>query len=630
MVAGFGFLHGYFLCALVYYLQSVLALDFWFGNMTVLVLFFIPILTMNVMSTDRAIGMDRLRASIGIPFWAVLGAKYATYWLIYLGMLAFSFPGVWILTHWGMGASDRWISGYLMLILLGSALLALGTSVGVWVGRGIGTVFITLCLGVFFWLLEGISTAFPPLISAWIRQFGFQMHSQALLQTWNWQDGFFFIWISGVFIGIAWWVGQSRYDHMWMVRLGKLVLGVLVGSFFWWSGDYLGWNFQVHSRFEMPLSAYTKQTLGQIHHPVHIYVYEANSTAETQQLQALLKGIHRQNPQIQIRFVSQATLRPYLSVVGMNRRMDIPLDQLFMILENPTRQFFRGEAVLNRALLYVLGKPMASIGWVVGHGEIDLKANAPDGGSYLAEALFQEPYQVSVIHLDRDPTQDIVVVAGPVQPFSASEIKVLQKAKMKGKHLLLLGDARSSGVLAPLLSEWGVRLVSASVVEALESSFMRQDYVMPQVLDPLSRLPQDRPVMIFPAPVESNRMDSFLPVMMSSSASWANGDNETLQGPFWFGILEKPSGPTGRLSVFGSREWVTNSGWFIQGNAHQFLNTLAMLMNRLPTTRPRIEGLEKLSLTGSQFSVFTVWVVLGGPGLCLIVAGLLWWRRRKL
>ena len=99
--------------------------------------------------------------------------------------------------------------------------------------------------------------------------------------------------------------------------------------------------------------------------------------------------------------------------------------------------------------------------WTVGHGETSFESYGAFGMSDAARDLMREGYSHAVIDLAaiRKVPDDcaLVMVAGPADDFSRTELEVLDSYLRAGGRLMVMtGSARATG-LAALLSSWGLR-----------------------------------------------------------------------------------------------------------------------------------------------------------------------------
>ncbi len=126
VTAGFLAIAGYFFSAILI-LSRQATMQFVFGNMVVVLLFIAPLLAMRLLSEEQRSGTIELLMTSPVRDWQVVWGKWLAAFLLFLVMMVFT--GLYVVVLWRVGNPDFGpiLSGYLGIILLGAALLALGT-----------------------------------------------------------------------------------------------------------------------------------------------------------------------------------------------------------------------------------------------------------------------------------------------------------------------------------------------------------------------------------------------------------------------------------------------------------------------------------------------------------------------
>lgn len=126
VTAGFLAIAGYFF-SVILVLSRQATMQFVFGNMVVVLLFVAPLLAMRLLSEEQRSGTIELLMTSPVRDWQVVWGKWLAAFVLYLVMMAFT--GLYVVVLWRLGNPDFGpiMSGYLGIILLGAALLALGT-----------------------------------------------------------------------------------------------------------------------------------------------------------------------------------------------------------------------------------------------------------------------------------------------------------------------------------------------------------------------------------------------------------------------------------------------------------------------------------------------------------------------
>ncbi|MFQ5856460.1 MAG: ABC transporter permease, partial [Anaerolineae bacterium] len=126
VTAGFLAIAGYFF-SVILVLSRQATMQFVFGNMVVVLLFIAPLLAMRLLSEEQRSGTIELLMTAPVRDWQVVWGKWLAAFVLFLVMMAFT--GLYAVVLWRLGNPDLgpMLSGYLGIILLGGALLALGT-----------------------------------------------------------------------------------------------------------------------------------------------------------------------------------------------------------------------------------------------------------------------------------------------------------------------------------------------------------------------------------------------------------------------------------------------------------------------------------------------------------------------
>jgi ABC-2 type transport system permease protein len=159
VAAAFLFLCGiFFLVGVVRWqdatLQSV------FGSLSIVLIFVAPILTMRLLSREQDLGTIELLLTSPVRDWEVVVGKFLSSFLFYIGMIVVT--GFYPLALALFGNPDlRTIgAGYLGVVLLGAAMLALGVFTSSLTRNQVIAAVIGVVASVSLWLLDIISAVF--------------------------------------------------------------------------------------------------------------------------------------------------------------------------------------------------------------------------------------------------------------------------------------------------------------------------------------------------------------------------------------------------------------------------------------------------------------------------------------
>jgi ABC-2 type transport system permease protein len=345
---------------------------------------------------------------------------------------------------------------------------------------------------------------------------------------------------------------------------------------------------------------------------------------------------------------------------------------------------WKGEPAFVSALLTVSRDDPPSLCFVKGHGEPDIESFEDGGYATFAEELRRDAYRTRA--LDRLAPAPIpadcalLVIAEPQQAYSDAEVTALDAHLARGGRLLMmLGPVfnhDASGFadlgLEPLAQRWGVRLGNNLVVDPAHASdvegpsvWTTRDYA-PGAAAVLTRLsgrvtvwPRTREVGAAADVQAPPRAPAAAPppitreLVHTSDAGWGETDLATIRGeadlafdpgrdvkgPVPVAVaVERPAAgsasPITRLAVFGTGRLVMNyrlAGTLLRDYDRDLvLSTIAWLTDRQERSGigPKVPERVRLTLEeGTVARAFRLFVI-GLPLGCLMLAGLVWYRRR--
>ena len=127
-------------------------------NMSIVLLFVMPLLTMRLFSEEKKSGTIELLLTYPVTDLAILFGKFLASALLLLVMLAGTLPFVVLL--FGIGDPDpgTLLSGYLGLLLMGAAFMALGIFISSLTENQIIAAAVSFGSALLFWVLSWSST----------------------------------------------------------------------------------------------------------------------------------------------------------------------------------------------------------------------------------------------------------------------------------------------------------------------------------------------------------------------------------------------------------------------------------------------------------------------------------------
>ena len=131
-----------------------------FGSLSIVLIFLAPVLTMRLLSREQDQGTIELLLTAPVRDWEVVTGKFLSSLIYYAGTLALTGLYIPVLVLYGHPDLGTIGSGYLGLVLLGGALLALGVLSSSLTGNQIVAAVIGIVASVGLWLLDLLGSLF--------------------------------------------------------------------------------------------------------------------------------------------------------------------------------------------------------------------------------------------------------------------------------------------------------------------------------------------------------------------------------------------------------------------------------------------------------------------------------------
>lgn len=128
------------------------------GNMSVIGLFMIPMITMRLFAEEKRSGTIELLATSPVHDAEIIVGKWLAAVALYAAALALSGISVASLYLYGKPDLAPILTGYLGLLLQGGSLLAIGTFISTTTKNQIIAAFVTFALSLMLWILDWVST----------------------------------------------------------------------------------------------------------------------------------------------------------------------------------------------------------------------------------------------------------------------------------------------------------------------------------------------------------------------------------------------------------------------------------------------------------------------------------------
>ncbi|MCX8129095.1 MAG: ABC transporter permease [Clostridia bacterium] len=140
------------------------------SNMTVLLLFIIPILTMRILAEDRKNGTEVLLVTSPSSLTGIVVGKYLASLVVFLAMVGLTFIYQIILFSFGKPDVPPLIGGYIGFILLGAAMVAVGVFASSLTENQVISAVVGFVSLLIMWLVDGVASfvgGIPAKILSW-------------------------------------------------------------------------------------------------------------------------------------------------------------------------------------------------------------------------------------------------------------------------------------------------------------------------------------------------------------------------------------------------------------------------------------------------------------------------------
>jgi gliding motility-associatede transport system auxiliary component len=298
--------------------------------------------------------------------------------------------------------------------------------------------------------------------------------------------------------------------------------------------------------------------------------------------------------------------------------------------------------------------------FVTGHGENDpTDAEERTGYGVLRRVLETENYRVRPLPLrqaDAVPRDaDLVIISGPREDFSPSELQALSAYFAGGGNGLFMLDPFMTPGLSQYLTQFGFALAEDLVVDT-QTQVSGGDPLMPIIgtfaKEVFPRDPRGEPMLpiVRPVRVRDGKARAFA---FSGDSSWAlKNRSRAEQGDLTFVEGEDERGPlpiaavattgdkqSGKVVVIGDSNFADNFYARVPGNVDFFMNTVGWMLGRqelvalgrtanVPETKRNFTPQQSLYLSASQSRLF-FWLMVVVEPLAVFLVGMAVFARRR-
>jgi len=180
----------------------------WLG---LILVFALPALTMGLLAEEKRTGTIELLITMPVTEAQIIVGKFLGVLGLYAVLLALTvtYP-MSVSTLGDLDWGPVW-SGYLGLLLQGSAVLAIGLMASSWTNNQLIALFVALTLSVFFWVLDKFLALLPTNAASALEWLSFDYHFQSMARgVIDLRDVFFFVSVTVFALAVAFRALESR------------------------------------------------------------------------------------------------------------------------------------------------------------------------------------------------------------------------------------------------------------------------------------------------------------------------------------------------------------------------------------------------------------------------------------
>lgn len=436
-----------------------------------------------------------------------------------------------------------------------------------------------------------------------------------------------------------------------------------------------------------PLSPLSLRVLGTLTNEVQVTMFFSRSDPVQPAVRALLREYEAASPFVRVREIDYPLDPAAAQAFRREHQLDLSGDRPDLVLfeaggfrkvvyarelseydtgallrgETEVRPVaFKGEQLFTSALHAVQEGRPRRVCFLTGHREHDPAGDAPQTGyRQFADLLGQDNALVETLNLaaaGEVPREcELLVLAGPQDPFTARELAALGAYLRQGGRMLVLLRSRAVTGLEPLLAEWGVAAPDSLVLDVENTDggvLQAATFGAHPITRPLrgSRLLLVQPRLVAPRETTATagvpaRTDPLVLTGTNGVAAttftrnaWRVGPGDPRGALPVAAAVEKGALPgvaarvgTTRLVVVGDATFLANGVIDLGANRDFAVLAVNWLLDRSPLLAglpPRPVRTYRVVMSPAERRTLR-WLLLGAvPGGVLLLGALVWWRRQ--
>lgn len=310
------------------------------------------------------------------------------------------------------------------------------------------------------------------------------------------------------------------------------------------------------------------------------------------------------------------------------------------------------EAIINNIFVLTANNGKA-IYFTIGHNEMDINSEDQEGLAHLKKSLADLNYEVKTINLLETPKipddAQIVIIAGPKLSIYDGEVQALTDYAKKGGHLLVMADPGEKHNISKLTDVFGVDYKNNFIIDftglrvagtqylAVGLSYPSQtgitrgfkantNFNITSEVDFKNLEGIKHEVLVASSPQSITRPALVEQIELDTTKDKPKSRNIAIVAAGKLPGAEKDF----KAVFYGDASFVNNNDIQVSMmNRDLILNTIAYLAGQkeLISIRPKKVDLSAFFITDTQTALLMIGYSLI-PAICLVAAGVLWYRRR--
>jgi ABC-type uncharacterized transport system involved in gliding motility auxiliary subunit len=323
---------------------------------------------------------------------------------------------------------------------------------------------------------------------------------------------------------------------------------------------------------------------------------------------------------------------------------------------------FINEQEITAALVRLISPEERKVYFLTGHGEYDPEISGEEGFSQVKRTLESKNYSVeklSLLTTNQIPDDaSILIIAGPINPISASEVERIRDFLRNGGSLLIMQEPPpltefedQPDVMADFLKdEWGITFGEDIIIDLNSMQLFApfageygQHIITSKLENISSQYPTVRSVTVNSSDVPASRVD----LVKTGGQSWAETDLEgiaenpegasfeedkDLAGPVSLAVAAEDFETQSRLVAFGDSDFANDSNYFAYANGDLLINSVDWLTGQedIINLTPKNSTLRNIiPLQPMALNIILLVTVILIPGLALLAGIYTWFNRRQ-